>query len=98
MLSKAVPCRSAGYSVHQAQQTVSQINSTEVKQALRAATEEAVKQGAFGAPWMHLQGDGIAAEDRFFFGADRLEQVACVLGERWLGLPGAVGAKQTSKL
>ena len=51
-----------------AQALQSQIAEQQVKDALKASTEEAVKRGVFGAPTCFVQGE-------MFFGQDRLEFV-----------------------
>jgi 2-hydroxychromene-2-carboxylate isomerase len=48
------------------------VEDEEAKAALRAATEEAVKRGAFGAPTMFVG-------DKMFFGQDRLEMLEAEL-------------------
>ena len=68
-------------------QSVSQaMHSEECKRTLRSNTEEAIKLGAFGFPYIHLHGDDIPEDCRFWFGTDRLEQVAHVLGKPWIGV------------
>jgi 2-hydroxychromene-2-carboxylate isomerase len=88
-------CRRAEFSLKEAQDLLRESGSTANKQALRDSTDEAIQHGAFGVPYIHVEGDGIAPEDSFFWGADRLEQMAHVLGKPWLGIP---NAKHTSKL
>ena len=62
------------------------MQSPECKHALRSSTERAVALGAFGFPYIHLHGDSVPEDCRFWFGADRMEQVAHVLGKQWLGV------------
>jgi 2-hydroxychromene-2-carboxylate isomerase len=51
--------------------------SDAVKQALRAATDEAIVRGVFGVPT-------VAVQDRLFWGVDALEMVAaCLKGDPW---------------
>jgi 2-hydroxychromene-2-carboxylate isomerase len=50
--------------------------TAEVKDRLRAETAAAVAAGAFGAPWIIVDGEP-------FWGADRLPQI-----ERWLANQG----------
>ncbi|GFR03501.1 glutathione S-transferase kappa 1 [Trichonephila clavata] len=67
------------------------INDAQTKQRLRKYTDEALEHGAFGAPMIvaHVEG-----KSEVFFGSDRFELLAYVLGEPWLGpVP-----KTTSKL
>ncbi|KAL2888130.1 Glutathione S-transferase kappa 1 [Ceratocystis lukuohia] len=52
----------------------------EFKQVMRQATEAAVKQGAFGVPWVVAQREDKKPE--CFFGSDRLSHIY-----RYLGLP-----------
>ena len=54
-------------------EVIAMTNDAEVKAALRAATEEAVARGVFGAPTMFVG-------DTMFFGQDRLEFVREALG------------------
>jgi 2-hydroxychromene-2-carboxylate isomerase len=54
---------------------VSASQNDEVKAALRAATDEAVERGVFGAPTFFVG-------DEMFFGNDRLEAVERALAER----------------
>ncbi|KAG8200573.1 hypothetical protein JTE90_000645 [Oedothorax gibbosus] len=58
------------------------MNDSKVKDRLRQYTEAALDYGAFGAPMIvaHVQG-----KPEVFFGSDRLELLAYVLGEKWLG-------------
>ncbi|GFU46903.1 glutathione S-transferase kappa 1 [Nephila pilipes] len=67
------------------------IDDVQTKQRLRKYTDEALEYGAFGAPMIvaHVKG-----KPEVFFGSDRFELLAYVLGEAWLGpVP-----KTTSKL
>jgi 2-hydroxychromene-2-carboxylate isomerase len=49
---------------------------SEVKEALKATTAEAVERGVFGAPTFFAGGE-------MFFGSDRFEIMAHRLGEFW---------------
>ena len=50
----------------------------DVKDKLRHNTEEAIKLGAFGAPF-------IVVDDQIYFGSDRLEQMAFTHNLPWVG-------------
>lgn len=52
----------------------------EIKHELRKNTDDALKQGAFGAPWMMVRNSAGAVEP--FFGSDRFSQIY-----EFLGLP-----------
>ncbi|XP_054718418.1 glutathione S-transferase kappa 1-like [Uloborus diversus] len=64
------------------QNALKSINDVSTKQRLRKYTEEALEYGAFGAPI-------IVAHSRegpeVFFGSDRFELLAHVIGKPWLG-------------
>ncbi|KAJ3050624.1 hypothetical protein HK097_008390 [Rhizophlyctis rosea] len=63
----------------------------QIKDELLRTTKEALDQGAFGAPWIEVeQEDG---RKIYFWGSDRFEQMAMVLGKRWYGPLGRVEAK-----
>jgi 2-hydroxychromene-2-carboxylate isomerase len=65
-------------------ETVARAQSQPVKDALRAATDEAARQGIFGAPtFLVRDGPDSKAEAELFWGDDRLEEaVAWARGER----------------
>ncbi|XP_070206648.1 glutathione S-transferase kappa 1-like isoform X2 [Littorina saxatilis] len=76
----------AGMSEAVIDDALSAMNSAEVKDTLRAVTQEALDLGCFGAPFIvaHVNGKKEA-----FFGADRFPILAMVIGETWKGpLPG----------
>ncbi|KAK5664018.1 hypothetical protein OQA88_232 [Cercophora sp. LCS_1] len=54
--------------------------SKEMKDAMRSATEQALKQGAFGAPWLWVTNEEGKTEP--FFGSDRFHFIF-----KFLGLP-----------
>lgn len=60
-----------------------------VKQALRAATDDAIARGVFGVPSVQATRGGAAAGDaRLFWGFDALEMVAAFLhGDAWFDGP-----------
>ncbi|XP_053156408.1 glutathione S-transferase kappa 1 isoform X1 [Hemicordylus capensis] len=72
----------AGLPSDTAQKLLEMSPSSEVKNRLKATTDEALKYGAFGMPSIVAHVDG---EPHLFFGSDRLELLGHVLGERWLG-------------
>ncbi len=56
-------------------------NGAAVKQALKAATDEAITLGLFGVPTIEV-------DDRLFWGIDSLEMLAaCLRGEAWFDGP-----------
>uniref|UniRef100_A0AC34F048 Glutathione S-transferase kappa n=1 Tax=Panagrolaimus sp. ES5 TaxID=591445 RepID=A0AC34F048_9BILA len=57
--------------------------SEEIKKEYQRATEEAMKSGAFGAPWIVLKRDG--KEDLKFWGSDRLHYICNELGVEFKG-------------
>uniref|UniRef100_A0A4W2FGK5 Glutathione S-transferase kappa 1 n=2 Tax=Bos TaxID=9903 RepID=A0A4W2FGK5_BOBOX len=81
----------AGMSMEQAQELLERVSTPQVKNQLKETTEAACKYGAFGLPVTvaHLQD-----ETHMLFGSDRLELLAHLLGEKWMGpVPPAVNAK-----
>lgn len=58
------------------------MKSHEVKERLKAVTNSAVEMGAFGAPFFiaHING-----KKEVFFGSDRMEVLAFMLGKVWMG-------------
>lgn len=78
-------CRDAGLSSRAAASAVRRRNDASVKKALMDATAEAVAAGAFGVPFMTLEGQGVPRDSRVWFGTDRLDQLAAVLQQPWLG-------------
>ncbi|KAJ1327306.1 hypothetical protein BSLG_010648 [Batrachochytrium salamandrivorans] len=70
-----------------AQSYVSQdTNDTGIKQMLKEATQAAIGAGAFGAPWIVVERtiNGKLVRDNFF-GSDRIEQIALLLGKPYYG-------------
>ncbi|KAI8924689.1 thioredoxin-like protein [Entophlyctis helioformis] len=64
----------------------------DVKNRLKSATDDAVtKYGAFGAPWIVLD-MGTGGHPQTFFGSDRMEQIALLLGKPYHG-PNPAAAK-----
>ncbi|XP_076472431.1 glutathione S-transferase kappa 1-like [Babylonia areolata] len=61
---------------------LTRMNSAEVKDKLKATTQEALDLECFGAPFIVAHVDG---QKECFFGADRFFLLAMVLGETWKG-------------
>nr|XP_027799207.1 glutathione S-transferase kappa 1 [Marmota flaviventris] len=72
----------AGLSAEQAQGLLEMISTAEVKKKLREVTEVACKYGAFGLPVTVAHVDG---QTHMLFGSDRMELLAYLLGEKWMG-------------
>ncbi|XP_072211775.1 glutathione S-transferase kappa 1 [Excalfactoria chinensis] len=72
----------AGLSSELTQKLLEMISTPAVKNRLRETTEEAIKYGAFGMPAVVAHVNG---KPQLFFGSDRLELLASVIGEKWLG-------------
>ncbi|XP_025004967.1 glutathione S-transferase kappa 1 isoform X1 [Gallus gallus] len=81
----------AGLSSELTQKLLEMISSPAVKNRLKETTEEAVKYGAFGMPAVVAHVNG---KPHLFFGSDRLELLASIIGEKWLGpVPSAPSPK-----
>jgi len=65
-----------------AEEILAKIQDEETKKALAACTQEAVDNGAFGAPWIHVYKDG---KIHTFWGSDRFHVIAWLIGEEWKG-------------
>jgi glutathione S-transferase kappa 1 len=61
---------------------VDKIGEQATKDALKAATDEAVERGAFGFPAIFVTKDG---QDEMFFGSDRFPLLAFEMGWTWSG-------------
>nr|XP_034953056.1 glutathione S-transferase kappa 1 [Zootoca vivipara] len=72
----------AGLPSDQARKLLEMSSSPEVKNRLKATTEEALKYGAFGLPCFVTH---VNEEPHLLFGTDRLELLGNLLGEKWLG-------------
>ncbi|XP_030043550.1 glutathione S-transferase kappa 1 [Microcaecilia unicolor] len=72
----------AGLPSEKAEKVLEMISLPEVKKRLKDTTEEALNYGAFGMPAIvaHVKGT-----PHFYFGSDRFELLAHLLGEKWLG-------------
>lgn len=81
----------AGMSTAQAQHFLEKISTQLVKNKLRETTEAACKYGAFGLPTTVAHVDG---KTYMLFGCDRMELLACLLGEKWMGpMPPTLNAR-----
>ncbi|XP_077201966.1 glutathione S-transferase kappa 1 [Paroedura picta] len=72
----------AGMPSEQAKMLLEMSTSPEVKNRLKTTTDEALKYGAFGLPSFVAH---VNDRPQLLFGSDRLELLANVLGEKWLG-------------
>lgn len=72
----------AGMATEQAQNFLEKINTAQVKDKLKETTEAACKYGAFGLPVTVAHVDG---KTHMLFGSDRMELLAYLLGEKWMG-------------
>ncbi|KAM8923770.1 glutathione S-transferase kappa 1 [Pelodytes ibericus] len=72
----------AGMSADQANTFLQAISQADVKNKLKATTDEALKYGVFGMPSIVAHIDG---KPQMYFGSDRFELLAHQLGEKWLG-------------
>uniref|UniRef100_A0A2I2YLT2 Glutathione S-transferase kappa 1 n=1 Tax=Gorilla gorilla gorilla TaxID=9595 RepID=A0A2I2YLT2_GORGO len=81
----------AGMSAEQAQGLLEKIATPKVKNQLKETTEAACRYGAFGLPITVAHVDG---QTHMLFGSDRMELLAHLLGEKWMGpVPPAVNAR-----
>nr|XP_045017051.1 glutathione S-transferase kappa 1 isoform X2 [Jaculus jaculus] len=81
----------AGLAAEQARGLLEKISTAPVKNQLRETTEAACKYGAFGVPVTVVHMDG---QTHMLFGSDRLELLAHLLGEKWMGpVPPTVNAR-----
>ncbi|XP_053464782.1 glutathione S-transferase kappa 1 [Nycticebus coucang] len=81
----------AGMSAEQAQGLLGKISTPKVKNQLKETTEAACKYGAFGLPITVAHVDG---QTHMLFGSDRMELLAYLLGEKWMGpVPPAMNAR-----
>jgi 2-hydroxychromene-2-carboxylate isomerase len=89
MSENGATCRESGFSATQAELCLRRSTEPLAKDALRACTEEAVKLGAFGVPFMVLEGSGVDETHKVWFGAESLHKMAWVLGKPWMEAPQA---------
>ncbi|XP_044775880.1 glutathione S-transferase kappa 1 isoform X3 [Neomonachus schauinslandi] len=81
----------AGMSTEQARGLLEKISTPNVKNKLKETTEAACKYGAFGLPITVAHLDG---QTHMLFGSDRMELLAHLLGEKWMGpVPPAINAR-----
>lgn len=81
----------AGMSTEQARRILEKASTTQVKNQLKETTDAACKYGAFGLPVTVAHVDG---QTHMLFGCDRMELLAYLLGEKWMGpVPPAVGSR-----
>uniref|UniRef100_A0A2K6SEM3 Glutathione S-transferase kappa n=1 Tax=Saimiri boliviensis boliviensis TaxID=39432 RepID=A0A2K6SEM3_SAIBB len=81
----------AGMSAEQAQGLLEKSSTSKVKNQLKETTEAACRYGAFGLPITVAHVDG---QTHMMFGSDRMELLAYLLGEKWMGpVPQAVNAR-----
>lgn len=72
----------AGMSAEDARALLEKISTPQVKNQLRETTEAACRYGAFGLPITVAHVDG---QTHMLFGSDRMELLAHLLGEKWMG-------------
>jgi glutathione S-transferase kappa 1 len=76
-------CASCGISKEKTNKLVDSISDQEVKDELRRTTDEALSYGSFGTPTILIyKTDG---QHQMFFGSDRFELIAHILGVQWQG-------------
>jgi len=81
----------AGMSTEQARGLLEKISTPNVKNKLKETTDAACKYGAFGLPITVAHLDG---QTHMLFGSDRMELLAHLLGEKWMGpVPPAINAR-----
>ncbi|KAM5255515.1 glutathione S-transferase kappa 1 isoform 3-T3 [Ctenodactylus gundi] len=81
----------AGLSAEQARALLEKSTTEQVKRQLKETTEAACRYGAFGLPTTVVHVDG---QTHMLFGSDRMELLAHLLGEKWMGpVPPAMNAK-----
>ncbi|XP_054420531.1 glutathione S-transferase kappa 1 [Pteronotus mesoamericanus] len=81
----------AGMSTEQARRLLEKISTPQVKNQLKETTEAACQYGAFGLPVTVVHVDN---QTHMLFGSDRMELLAHLLGEKWMGpVPAAARAK-----
>ncbi|XP_065199233.1 glutathione S-transferase kappa 1-like [Sycon ciliatum] len=77
-------CAKAGMSTGTAEELCRLAQTPEIKDKLKAATQEAVDVGAYGLPVFTIQLSKFS-KPQMFFGSDRLELMAFLAGKPWLG-------------
>lgn len=76
-------CSKAGLSQDQAEDLIGQTETSTVKEELKKTTQIALDNGAFGSPFMLVHTKDGRKEE--FFGGDRFEVMAHMIGEKWEG-------------
>ncbi|XP_069609742.1 glutathione S-transferase kappa 1-like [Ranitomeya imitator] len=74
--------KKAGMSEDLAKKLLTTITTPEIKNKLKETTDKALEYGVFGMPSIVAHIDG---KPELFFGSDRFELLAHLLGEKWLG-------------
>ncbi|XP_074123782.1 glutathione S-transferase kappa 1-like isoform X2 [Sminthopsis crassicaudata] len=88
-----IAAEKTGLSEEQAGFLLKKCSTEEVKQKLRDTTNEACGHGAFGLPTIVFN---VNKKSHMLFGSDKLELLAYLLGEQWLGpVPKTVKGRQT---
>lgn len=80
-------CRSAGIDEQDSATLLRHAQSEPCKQAVKKWTDESIRLGAYGFPFMHVQGPTVPDGSQMYFGSDRIEQIAMALQRPYLGLP-----------
>jgi glutathione S-transferase kappa 1 len=75
-------CKASGIDQEMTDNLIGQIGQPEVKEELKRSTQEALDLGAFGAPFIVVH---VGGKPERFFGSDRFELIAHILGEKWEG-------------
>jgi len=79
-------CANAGIAEDVTQELLANRSSKDVKAALQKNTEDAIAAGAYGAPFMLIEGGQAPFDNQFaIFGSDRFEQIAYMCGKPWYG-------------
>ncbi|XP_062505833.1 glutathione S-transferase kappa 1-like [Corticium candelabrum] len=76
-------CQNCGMDSKVIEEILGRLSDQDVKDELRKTTDEVLSYGAFGAPTIVIFNDDGKAD--MFFGSDRFELIAHLLGVRWLG-------------
>lgn len=74
--------KKAGLSESEIKELLELSTTKMIKDKLKSTTQEALDNGSFGLPMMVCHVDG---KPEMFFGSDRFEMIAHVIGEKWLG-------------
>ena len=74
-------CRESGFGADEATDLLKRSTEPKCKAALREATQEAVAEKAFGMPYMVLEGEGIPAKHRHWFGVESFYRLGLIFGQ-----------------